>query len=40
MDGKPTGDYKNDLQVLECGADAWKRPETVGTIPPPAAMLL
>ena len=35
MDGKPTGIYQNDLQVLECGADVWKRPETVGGIPPP-----
>jgi dynein heavy chain len=35
VDGKPTGVYQNDLQVLECGADVWKRPETVGTIPPP-----
>lgn len=33
VDGTPTGVYQNDLQVLECGADVWKRPDTVGTIP-------
>jgi dynein heavy chain len=33
VDGMPTGVYQNDLQVLECGADVWKRPDTVGTIP-------
>ncbi|KAK7241082.1 dynein light chain binding protein [Aureococcus anophagefferens] len=36
VEGKtPTGEYCNDIMVLECGENVWVRPETVGDIPIP-----
>jgi dynein heavy chain len=29
----PTGDYVNDIMVLECGDNVWARPTTAGEIP-------
>ena len=35
VEGKPTGDYRSDVQVLECGENRWVRPETCGATPLP-----
>lgn len=36
VEGKsPTGEYCNDVMVLECGSNQWVRPSVVGQIPAP-----
>ena len=36
IEGKsPTGQYCNDMMVLECGENIWVRPEVVGDVPIP-----